>query len=187
MYKRLPENLKKDLIERVRKGESLSSVCLEARVSRTIFYRWLKKYSQSTSSTAKSSLKAASIKHPKSFNKKLVGMIVKLSLSNPDWSVRQIANAAGVSVHEAWNVLNRFNLSTKKDRDIYREKHGISIVKAIHVDVKHTIIKRYETGETATELCNKFGISRTIFYRWLKRYQAQGRKEHALRNTFRGG
>ena len=177
MYKRLPEKVKKDLIERVKKGESLSSVCLEVGISRTIFYRWLKTYSSSTSTE-----KVDSIKHPKAFSKNLEGKIVKLSLSNPDWTVRQIATEAGVSVHGAWNVLNRKKLNTKKDRGLYREKHGKSLVKAIRVDVKHTIIQRYETGESVTELCNKFGISRTVFYRWLKRYQAQGRKEHALRS-----
>ena len=36
------------------------------------------------------------------------------------------------------------------------------------------VIAANEDGSVMTELCERFGISRTIGYKWLERYQAEG-------------
>ena len=49
MYKRLPVEEKVKLIKRVQAGESIAQVCREAEISRTVFYKWQKKYLQAAS------------------------------------------------------------------------------------------------------------------------------------------
>jgi transposase-like protein len=33
------------------------------------------------------------------------------------------------------------------------------------------MFRRYEAGEKAIEICRDFKVSRTIFYKWLKRHR----------------
>ena len=214
MYKRLPAGEKKKLIDRALKGgEQISSICEEVKISRTIFYRWLKIYStfpspsylemslrggmtrQSQSKNKRSprpdlirtrddkrtnnsfSFKS---RHPKAFSLSIINKIVKTAVENPHISVHEIAKLSGVSSHGAWKVLKNKNLNTVKSREEYLNKNGASLVKEVDTEVKLKIIKRYETGESVASLCNSFGVSRTIFYRWLKRYREQGRARWAL-------
>ncbi len=52
---------------------------------------------------------------------------------------------------------------------------------------KIRLISEYKKGETITNICKKAGISRTIFYRWIKRFDASVDKETALENMHKKG
>jgi len=167
----LPLERKSELLKRAKSGESISRICREAGISRTILYRWLNSSKVSTK-----------IKHSKSFKPQIVNKILKVAIENPNLSVHEIAKLSNVSSHGAWKVLKNNNLNTVKKRVGCREEKGTSLIRVVESDIKLKIIKRYETGESISVLCEKFGISRTVFYRWLKRYRTQGKTTDALIN-----
>jgi transposase-like protein len=45
---------------------------------------------------------------------------------------------------------------------------------------KVQVLQRYQSGEPVVRLCREFGISRTLFYRWLNRYKASGGRVAAM-------
>lgn len=175
MYKRLPAQTKKELIHRVAKGESVSKICREQGISRTVLYKWIASYKKAARRTKPLTLRTHNPigkKHYRYITYNKEKEILKVALKKPSLTPIQIANAVKMSVHGAWNVLKRHNLNTRQLREAYVERNGSSLVHEYGVEEKWALIRRIEQGESVSMLCREFGVSRTVLYRWLKRYQA---------------
>ncbi len=185
-YKRLSPEIKMELLSRSLRGESVSKICKEYGISRTIFYHWLKEYKHTRKNNPADAL---SEKYPKGkshwrkLDRKKEREIINLWLNNPDFSIRKVAKRAHVSVGGAWNVL--------KD---YKERTASAGIKSLKRKVKKSyeffsgaqkieLISRHEKGESITKLTREVGVSRTIFYRWISQYQHSKRKEVALESN----
>ncbi len=187
MYRRLPNSEKIVYIQQYLSGEKASNICKDANVSRTIFYRWLKTYRSSHSLKNKDILASKIVKgknHWKSLNRKQQEEIIKLAIKFPTYSAQKIASVTKVSTHGVWNVLKRYSLNTRKDRGLYISKYGRSFIKCPAYNDKLNMITRYEQEEKAHIICKDFAVSRTIFYKWLKRYR-QSNNDIAALNDIR--
>ncbi|MDP2632657.1 MAG: glycosyltransferase family 2 protein [Candidatus Curtissbacteria bacterium] len=174
MYKRLSVRQKLNLVNRVLSGESISEVCTQAHVSRTVFYHWLNLYKQSETGNRGrvfESKVAKGNKHWRILPSKTARKIIRLAIKDPSYSIKKIAFETGISYHGVCNVLERSHLNTQFLREQYVSLYGRSLVKVVPTNNKVTIIRRFEAGEKVAKLCREFGISRTVFYRWLKRYR----------------
>src|SRR3989344_2976273 len=187
MYKRLSTEAKIALIKRIQAGESVVRVCREAQVSRTILYKWLKKYYEAAPRVKKQVL-ASKVARGEGHFRKLSGAterrVLKLALKNPALSSAKISKLSGVSAHGVWNVLKSHRLNTQNLRDNFINIYGPSLVRSRLASDKLTMIRRFEAGEKITDLCREFGVSRAIFYRWLARYRQapQEAQREALEN-----
>ena len=174
MTKRLPIEHKILLVKRVLAGERIASVCRENNISRTIFYRWLKIYKNAHTKAKPKVLCSRMVngeKHWKRFPRSTERQIIKIAISNPDCSTHSISQIVKVSNNGVWRVLKRNNLNTREDRLRYVNVYGNSLVKSYSDSDKLTMLRRFEAGEKVSHLCREFGISRTLFYRWLSRYK----------------
>ncbi|MDO8658754.1 MAG: helix-turn-helix domain-containing protein, partial [Candidatus Levybacteria bacterium] len=185
MYKRLPAKDKLVLIKRVKSGEKVSKICKEAGISRTIFYKWFKDYKNSAPRAKKTILLSKVAKgrgHWKKLNFLTEQRILKIALKNNSFSAQEIAKLVGISAHGVWNTLKKNDLNTKSKRILYIERNGVSLINPKPVSDKITMIRRFEQGENISNICRDFSVSRTIFYRWLKRYQkaAEDKKREVL-------
>lgn len=183
MYKRLPTSKKIELIKRVKSGENVSSVCKDAGISRVIFYKWFNNYRNAGVKGKKNvlSCKVASGRtHWKKLNRKIEQKVLASAIKNPSLSPRKIAGILNISAHGVWNVLKANNLNTGEKRLLYIERNGRSLVRENLASDKITMIRRFEAGEKATDICRDFNVSRTIFYRWLKRYQGANKNTDIL-------
>src|SRR3989344_2686115 len=187
MYRRLSTEAKIALIKRIQAGESIAGVCREAQISRTILYKWLRKYSQAAPRVRRQVLAskvASGERHFRKLPKAIERKILKIALKNPAFSPAKISGLLGVGAHGAWNVLKSHRLNTQNLRENFIDIYGSSLVRPRSASDKLTVIRRFEAGEKIANLCREFGISRTIFYRWLARYRqaAQEAKREALEN-----
>ncbi|MBI2595995.1 glycosyltransferase [Candidatus Daviesbacteria bacterium] len=164
MYRKLSKEQKKALLERIRAGERLSKLAREAKISRTIIYKWLSKKSLFPQ-YPKGSV------HPRKIPKFKEKEIVKAAIKHPSLSIAGIAQATKLSTYFVWQTLKRYRLSTKEDKRIYIERNGNSLVKEVPVNDRVMMLRRFENGDKVTQICKDFNVSRTVFYRWLKRYQ----------------
>ena len=172
MATQLSAQLKSQLIKRVLDGEKISTVCRKAGVSRTIFYRWLVIYKDSGFDRSSRALQPhiqKGKKHYRGITLIKEYEILKLAKTDPFSSIRFLAGKTGVSRHCVWSVLKRNNLTTIEARCEF-STHS-TIYADINTQTKLALLRRYEAGEKVTILCREFGFSRTIFYRWLKRYK----------------
>ncbi|MBU0618691.1 glycosyltransferase, partial [Patescibacteria group bacterium] len=189
MYKRLPIDKKIELIKHVQSGESISQVCHQAGVSRTAFYSWLKKYQQSGPRAKKKALVCRVVRgnrHWKKLSSATERKVLKICLKNPLFSPKKISQLAGVSSHGVWNILKRYSLNTRQNREVYISQHGTSLIGSPNLNDKLTMIRRFEAGEKIAHICREFGISRTAFYKWLNRYQqAAGEDKRQALNSWR--
>ncbi|MDO8657649.1 MAG: transposase, partial [Candidatus Levybacteria bacterium] len=185
MLKFLPGNQKISLIKRVEAGEKVSRVCKEAGISRTIFYKWHKEY-KSASLKEKdqvfSSKRIRGKRHWNKFKRKVELKVVKTALKTPASSPKNIAKSLNLSTGFVWNTLKKNDLNTKSKRILYIERNGTSLINPKPVSDKITMIRRFEQGDKISNICHDFSVSRTIFYRWLKRYQkaADDKKREVL-------
>jgi len=187
MYRRLSLEAKIDLVKRVGAGESIIKVSLEAGISRTILYRWLKKYVQAAPRAKKlvlASKIASGNKHWKRTPTATERKILKIALKNPNFSPAKIGETAGVSPHGVWNFLKRRGLNTQRARENYIAVYGSSLIRPRPASDKLTMIRRFEAGEKISGLCREFGVSRAVFYRWLNRYRevSEEKQREALEN-----
>jgi transposase len=181
-YLRLSADEKKALIERSLNGEAISLICKEAGISRTIFYKWL----SANQNFQKKSLLNKSPKQKKHWRKqktKVEQAIIRLWRSNPELSIRDIAKKTGVSTGGAFNIINKYKIQLQnKGKKIKRYKK-----KSYNIfgpEQKKELINRYYEGDSIVKICHEAGISRTIFYRWLKKY-AGGTDESVLARRYR--
>jgi transposase-like protein len=192
MYQRLPASEKLKLIKKYKRGESVTKICLQAGISRTTFYSWLKKYKKTKTrgkTKALASKVASGKDHWKVISPEIQSQVLKISLKNPQFSPKQISSkvckdmqAPAISPKGAWSVLKKKDLNTKEKRITYISRYGQGLIREISVEEKLTLVRRYLGGDKITDLCQEFGISRTIFYKWYQRYHKapEAAKKEAL-------
>lgn len=180
-----------ELIQKALKGESISKICQEAGVSRTLLYKFINKYKKENQENQQQPKKNAS---------EIILELVKL---NPDVNISQILNLLPrgengkpiVSLLQAKLTLRKLHLNTASSRKRFSVKpENWKFVKKplqelleprarqIRPQDRLDIIKRVEGGESVSRICQIYGISRTIVYRWQKRYDqaVEGQKLEAL-------
>ncbi|MFZ5366468.1 MAG: glycosyltransferase [Patescibacteria group bacterium] len=181
------------LIKRIILGkEPVSKVCQEAGISRTLFYRWLKKYKSCPGSPE---ILTPGRKKPQISPKKVTPeeekQILEIVRKNPSWSTKKISAALPkdslgkpiVGNHGVQNVLERLNLSTKEARVAYvkkisRPKEEVLTGVKLTPEQKLEMLERVVVGkENISKVCQEYGISRTLFYRLKRRYQEAALEE----------
>ncbi len=175
MGKYLPINAKAELIRRAEQGEPISQLCREAGISRTIFYHWLNSCRQNPQAKVSAVLaprRPQGQDHWRKLPQKTENRVVKEAVKNPWTSPAAIGTKAGISAVTAWKILKDHKLNTRELRENYLYIKGPKLISSSNVADKVTMIRRFEAGENVSQICRDFGISRTIFYRWLKRYQS---------------
>jgi len=187
--KRLSVEEKASLIKRVEAGESVVKVCRQAGISRTVFYQWRKKYQEAAPRAKKKTLVSKisrGKRHWKKLPAKIERKILKTALENPALSPQKISVMVGISAHGIWNILKENALNTQSAREAYVHRYGSSLIKPPTVDDKLAMIRRFEAGDKVAHICKGFGLSRTTFYKWLKRYeQASGERRKASLTSWR--
>lgn len=176
MYRRLPSSEKKALINRILAGETVSEVCKQEKISRTVFYKWLKE------NKSEPRRKDKNKRHWKRLDKQTEAKIIKFALSNPSFSPQKLASLLNLSSHGVWNVLKRNGFNKQEEREKHSLIYGTCLVKSQPASNKVTMIRRFEAGEKVSRICKDFGVSRTVFYRWLKRYNEANKSSLALEN-----
>jgi transposase-like protein len=188
-YKRLTAEKKEELIKRALQGEAVAAICKNEGISRTIFYRWLKAYNKPGKKNSKAGLGAKTPKgrsHWRRLNIAKEREVIGLWKNNPSYSIREIAEAAGVSSGGTWNVIKSYERqaasSGKKIKRYLRKKY-----KNINPQDKIKLIRRYHSGESIAKISREIGVSRTIFYKWLRAFEQARDVEQVLRKNNRRG
>jgi cellulose synthase/poly-beta-1,6-N-acetylglucosamine synthase-like glycosyltransferase/transposase-like protein len=197
------------LIERViLKGEPVSKVCQEARISRTLFYRWLQRYKKEGKVTPKKRARVT----PRRVSEENILKILELVLIHPKWSSQKVSLSLPkiddkplVGNHGVQNVLLRLDLNTIEKRKDFAEKakdlepkEALKVARG-EVKVEEKIIRpvlkpkeltpaqRLEMieraikyGEPVVKVCRDFEVSRPVFYKWLKRYLSVPEEERVV-------
>ncbi|MBU3957124.1 glycosyltransferase, partial [Patescibacteria group bacterium] len=167
--------------EVTKKGRPVAQVCRQYHISRTLFYRWLSRYRQAEPGEKRRALavKGRNLLFLKNkVSPKAELKILKIVIEHPEYSTHKIAGLlANVGNHGVQNVLKRLNLNTVDQREAFTRKRS-----AFPPLLKRVIVGRVIKGdEKIAKVCREYGISRTIFYRWLNRYQESGGRIGALR------
>lgn len=165
------------IVKRIKGGERLSKIGREFNISRTTLYKWLKMKSFGEKSLPKKGRgrEVSAIRRRK---------IVKLALKYPDYSIRKISSMSGLSIGFVWSVMRKYSLTTKPQRQAYFLAHGTYLYKNIRAADKVIMIDRYMAGDSVKRICSDYGVSRTIFYRWIYKY-ISGRKKYKVFNESR--
>jgi transposase-like protein len=175
-YRRISSDEKVKLIKLYLDGESASKICRKNNISRTIFYKWLKEYNSALNTNQ---LEALSSKNPKGRKhwRKLKNQkeqdVISLWKNNPDYSIRNIASIAQVSIGGAWKVIKLYKQKSEaKGKEIRRYiKKNYNIYNPQH---KIELIHRYHSGESIAKIAREAGISRTILYKWIRSLETTG-------------
>jgi len=185
MQRRLPIEQKNLLVAKVLAGEKITLVAAQAHVSRIALYQWVKRYQQA-SEEAKEQALVSRIKkgrrHWNSFDPTIEKQIVKIALVHPAYPASKIAALLGVSSNGVWSVLKRHQLTSQSLRLSYRTIHKKTSLFERSLAERLQTIQRFQKGESVSDICREFGISRTIFYQWLKRYQQGETLDNALQS-----
>jgi cellulose synthase/poly-beta-1,6-N-acetylglucosamine synthase-like glycosyltransferase/transposase-like protein len=200
------------LIEQVvLKNEPVSKVCQKAGISRTLFYRWLRRYKKEGTVFPKKRARVS----PRRVAREKVLKILELVLAHPKWSSQKISshlpkidNRRLVGNHGVQNVLERLSLNRfDKRKQFCRDAKGLTAEQALKVaggEIKpegvyqgvvqptelsaHQRLEMIERvirlGQSVSQVCHDFKVSRPVYYKWLKRYQAapQDSKPEALQD-----
>lgn len=177
MYKTLSVSQKKLIIKRVLAGEKITHVAKEAGVSRTILYKWIRELKQAGS--LHSGIKKGRA-HYRAFDIRTERLIVRTALRNPQYSPKKMKELLHLSGNGIWTVLKRYNLNTKQAREQYIQRSGRVIIPERTTEERLTAIRRREAGDKIAGICRDFKISRTIFYKWLAKYEAGQKEKQAL-------
>src|SRR3989344_4535902 len=183
MSKRFSLQEKIEVIKRVKSGEKITEICKQLKISRTTLHKWLKNYNAMGPRGKNSALSPKYIrgkKHWKSIDLKKEKQILKFAIKNPAYSPQKIAKRLNLSPYGVWSVLKRDNLNTKEARERYVVNFGSCIIRGRSLSEKITAIRRAEAREKVSNVCKNLGISRAIYYRWLKRYKYSNNSIEAL-------
>ncbi|MCL5409422.1 MAG: hypothetical protein M1607_01005 [Patescibacteria group bacterium] len=181
---RLSPDIKVQLIKRYLAGEEVSQICQQAHISRTAFYKWLKK--AEVKGAGEIRLKTASQPHWRQFSEETAQKVINLALQNPNWSTKQISEQLLVSTFYIWKILYKNGLSTQPKRlkalksslliksspntqDISKIDEKTSSDLKCSAD-KLRLIAQFQQGQSISYLCHQNKLSRTTFYRWLNKY-----------------
>lgn len=134
---------KLELIKRVEAGEEVVDVCRDKGISRTIFYRWQKRYQQAPPQEKLEFLEAHQrhIEHyfrqtPEKYEKAVLDLVSW----HPEYGIRKIVanlpQVAGVPIvgyHGIQNILRRHNLSLYEQRLAYAQAQITPVVRVVGV------------------------------------------------------
>lgn len=209
------------LIERALKGDNISYLCKSAGISRTLLYRWIKRYKADQRKNKLLVLKPRQKEATPSraVPSERIKLIFDFVRTHPEWSVGKIVEnlpkddkgKSLVGHHGVQNVLKHFNLNTVEKRQNFQKQpqnlqyppdvYTKGVPESSTIGYEHTkqeilkpqfseirpqdrlaMIERVKLGEPVSRVCKIYGVSRTIFYRWLKRYEEapEGKKLEAL-------
>lgn len=182
-YLKLSTEEKLSLVNRYREGESITKITSEYGISRTIFYKWLKKYKSSRKKRLEKRFDPLPIKGKKHWRKLSVRKereVIALWLNNPDYSVRKIASFTGQSTGGVFNIIDRYKKDKAHKAPSALKRYHRKTYKALTRLQKIELINRHMAGEPITKLTQEAGVSRTIFYRWIREFEHEKVKEIAL-------
>lgn len=185
MYNILSVDEKRDLLREIIGGASVSKVAKEAGISRTVIYNWLKRYKNIGCRGRKTILMSQVKKgkdHWKRLNKCSEFKIIRAALKNPFYSPFTLATITGISATGVWLVLKRYSLNTQTLRCAYYQKHRMVLIPQISPGDRMSMISGYEAGKRISAICRENKISRTIFYRWLRRFRDSGGDASCLKD-----
>ncbi|OGK19092.1 hypothetical protein A2799_04835 [Candidatus Roizmanbacteria bacterium RIFCSPHIGHO2_01_FULL_39_24] len=117
-------------MRRFEAGEKVAKICRDFGVSRTIFYRWLKRYEQERSSESLESLRPAGEEHYR-FIPEAPELISKIVASDPRLSPQKISTTLNseaskklMSPSGVYYVLKRLNLNTYQKRLVFAQSNA---------------------------------------------------------------
>ena len=181
MKRKLSADQVQQLLARASAGEKVSSLCRQFRISRALFYRirarWEKLGRHGRLADWRGQVAGVSPRRVSAKNQKLILSIVG---KHPEYSSKKIAKVLPkdrdgkslVSNHGVQNVLARLDLSTfEKRREYSGGRRHIPTFGKLRAQDKLTIIRKVEKGVKVANVCRQYGISRTLFYRFFKRYK----------------
>jgi cellulose synthase/poly-beta-1,6-N-acetylglucosamine synthase-like glycosyltransferase/transposase-like protein len=182
--KRLPAQERLSLIKAVTKdGQRVTDVCKEAGISRFTFYKWFNRFKKSSArnqTAALSDRNPSGKLHWRSSGKGKEKEILDVVLSHPSWSVHDIFNDLQrrlpnlpISHHLIQNVLERYDLRQVTDRYNFATSHPTKTfeTKKFTPQDRFRMIQSAAKSGNVSEVCDRLGISRFTYYKWLKRYQ----------------
>ncbi|TFG38864.1 MAG: glycosyltransferase, partial [Candidatus Aminicenantes bacterium] len=158
-------------------GRSVTSVCRQYEISRTLFYRWLKRYEQASQESSFQALKdrrSKRVRYSGQLRPQLEKQILAIIERQPQLSSQQLAKLikerqlGSVSNHGVQNVLSRLDLNTRQKR----ERLASSRSKLTAYFRKQVIALVEKQGWTVARTCREYGLSRQAFYKWRRRYSA---------------
>ncbi len=194
------------IVKRAIAGESVVALSKELGISRTLIYRWVNRYKNKQTKDHLSPLKPKTrgVSSLDTKNDPKVKQIIEVIKTNPEWGVAKIAYYLqkeanlNISAHGVQIILEKLNLSTTSKRLEYQTpKISTSALqqkssellnieaqdgKSLNPQQRLEMIERVKLGESVERVCQLYGISRPVFYKWLKRYQqaSEGQKLEAL-------
>ncbi|OGM17580.1 hypothetical protein A2V55_00820, partial [Candidatus Woesebacteria bacterium RBG_19FT_COMBO_37_29] len=166
--------------------DSINSVCKELGISRTIFYTWLSRYKKYGEEGIVVGKRIKVIKQPSEIEYRVLDIVKRYPLySSKKISIELGLNNLGKPIlgnHGVQNILERNNLSKEIERIKYAENKSeilkIEGKKILNAEEKLNLIERNIIGkEEVSDLCKEYGISRTLFYKFKKRYEQAGLEE----------
>jgi cellulose synthase/poly-beta-1,6-N-acetylglucosamine synthase-like glycosyltransferase/transposase-like protein len=182
--------LNKAIIDRL----PISQVCRQNSISRKTYYQWYKIYEQSSNSHKKAALANHYVngqRHPRSKRHLFKSIIIKIIARHPDWESRQIADYLTainqpLSIEAVSRLLADLSLSTADQRHALSQRYQpqrssvstqptkISAVRLKPESRQQIVEEVVKNGQSVSQVCRKYLLSRKTFYQWLQRYrQAQ--------------
>jgi transposase-like protein len=171
------------LITKAVNGTPISSICQKENISRTIFYRWIKQYNNEKNIDSPRIERTRKKRCPRTIDAHIERSVVNYAIKHPKETLRHYAQYAGISSKAVWKILQEKELSSRQQREHYFLSNGCRIYPSTSHMAKVTLVKRHESGEKISRICKEIGISRTIFYKWLRQYQQAGAVYEALQSN----
>jgi transposase-like protein len=174
------------LLRVVKERQAVTKVCDKAHLSRKRWYKWRKRYKQ-TGGNPDAFLRLLSpgkelvVQRPA-----LVNSIFSLVTAHPEYGVvrlqRELTRNDGKPVIKRTRLaafLAQQKLHTAQKRLAYAADHGNSqaqtqsiagVYTKLSVKDKLALIQRVFKGEKAQHVCRETGVSLSVFYEWLRKY-----------------
>lgn len=186
----LPVKRKIELVKRAKSGECISEICKQQRISRTILYKWIKKYRDASPRQKLNSLKLQipkGVKHWRAFDRETERKVIKSCLEHPEYSIKKHAEKIKISPFGVWRILKRNDLNNEEKRKNRIRSLNTYKIRPRPFSEKLEMFKMYEEGKVVSDICRQYSISRGLFYRWLKRYKEAKSNVEALHNLRASG
>lgn len=171
--RQLSRTQKLGILNAIRQSGTIALSCREAGISRSTYYLWLSSLGKRASNTgdfSKNNISHGIKREYKKISIDTARKIIKLAVSEPDYSIRKIASSLGVSTGYAWKKLKEKELTTRVDRLRYRNLRGENIYPEVAEATKFSVIYKYKNGLSVSHISRSMGISRTTIYKWLNAY-----------------
>ncbi|MFV1916982.1 MAG: helix-turn-helix domain-containing protein, partial [Patescibacteria group bacterium] len=173
----LPARDKRQAVFAVLKDKkSISSVARELQVSRKAIYFWIKRYKAAPARTKKKAFESKYARgkaHPRAYRYQLKDKLLKEVVRNPSASVTSLAKKLKTGRHALYNLLSEFELTTKEDREAFKRLY--SAPGRLTHDIKVSVARAVKDGRPVSHLAREHNISRKTIYKWLHRYDRDGR------------